>query len=332
MAENRMLLAFMMFYALMVWVTRFFHTISTVDAMETILKGTVPCFALFTLNVLLMVELNNRNALLRTYSRTVSGTYILLMFLTPWLTADVSMLAVQTCFIAFLLLLFSTYQDRKSVGRVYFAYLFIGLASLLWTPVLLLVPFLLLFQLLYIYSLNGKSFMASLLAVLTPYWCMLSSYIIGRSNDELENVMDDVELVQVFDLGYTDTSWIYNAVQDKVMLLNIVALSMVMLLIFFGIVHYVRKCYEDKIHVRMLFYFFSFVAALLVVFVGVAMALPLVSERHFGMLLMMLIVIASPLAGHFVTFTHTRATNIFTIVFILASMAMTIFTTMVFRA
>lgn len=327
MAENRMLLAFMMLYALVVWVTRFFHAIRNVDTFEVTLRSVIPCFALFTLNVLLMVELNNRNALLRTYSRTVSGSYILLMLLTPWITADVSMLALQTCFIAFLLLLFSTYQDRQSVGRVYFAYLFIGIASLLWLPILLLVPFLLLFNLLYIYSLNGKSFIASLLAVLTPYWCMLPSYIMRRSNDDIENVIEDVELVRISDIGYADTPWIYDAVQDKVMLLNVVALSMVVMIIFFGIVHYVRKCYEDKIHVRMLFYFFCFVAALLLVCEGVAITMPFLSSQHFGMLLMMLIVIASPLAGHFVTFTRTRLTNIFTIVFILASMAITVFTT-----
>lgn len=324
MAESRMLFASAILYALVVWAIRFVHTINGGIPMNSMLMDTMPCFIVFTINIFLMVELNNRNALLRTYSRTVSGSYVVLMLLTPWITADLYMLIVQTCLISYLLFLFSTYQERHASGRVYFAYLFIGLASLLWLPIIIFVPFLLIFHLLYIYSLNTKSFITALLGVLTPYWCLSPYYIWNLPLGEENQFSLSFNYMKLFDIVEINTSWFTSLINDNTMLLNIVAMGIVLLMATIGIIHYIRKSYEDKIHVRMLFSFFCLFATLLALFELSLLFLPIESERHFGMLLMMLIVIVSPLIAHFITFTHTRFTNAITIILILTALTMSL--------
>lgn len=82
---------------------------------------------IFVVNTYLMMELNNRNALMRRYSRMVSCSYMALMLMCPWLLRNLEAMAVQMCFLFMVTLSFRTYQEHDSNGMKYWAYLFMDL-------------------------------------------------------------------------------------------------------------------------------------------------------------------------------------------------------------
>ena len=58
----------------------------------------------------------------------------------------------QLCFSASLLMLYRTYQDKTSVGTVFYTYLFIGLGSLVNIQILWFVPILWIIQAGFVFS------------------------------------------------------------------------------------------------------------------------------------------------------------------------------------
>lgn len=97
-------------------------------------------FALLVLTALTMVQLNNRYALIRIYSRMVSCSFLVISTMCPfaftsWRTALLGLMAA----LAFLLL-FSSYQNREAQASVFFAFVCIGVSSLAWIQALAFAP------------------------------------------------------------------------------------------------------------------------------------------------------------------------------------------------
>lgn len=97
-------------------------------------------FVLLAVSSFLMMELNNVNALIRIYSRMVSCSFLVLAVMSQYLVVDVRCGIVQACFIAFYLFLFSAYQDNRAMGRVFYAFLMLGIASTMFVQILFFVP------------------------------------------------------------------------------------------------------------------------------------------------------------------------------------------------
>jgi len=132
--------------------------------------GAWPQLVCFAVSCYFMVELNNANALLRVRSRMVTATFIALSCAASQLFASFTGSFVQLCFIIAMLLLFLTYQRPDSVGRIYYAFLFVGLSSLAFVQVLFFVPLLWLLMATQLQSISVKGLSASLLGLATPYW------------------------------------------------------------------------------------------------------------------------------------------------------------------
>ncbi len=79
--------------------------------------------------------------------------------------------AVLVLFLLFCHLLFRTYQDRTAVGYVFFAFLMVGVASLLFVQILFFLPLLWLLMAVCLQMLTPRTWAAALLGVLVPYWC-----------------------------------------------------------------------------------------------------------------------------------------------------------------
>lgn len=98
-------------------------------------------FALFAVSAYLMAEMNNRNALIRIYSRMVSCSFLVFGTMA-WSASNLQTSAtldtwlVQLCFIAAYLTLFSCYQDKRAQGKMFYAFMFIGVASTLFVQAL----------------------------------------------------------------------------------------------------------------------------------------------------------------------------------------------------
>ena len=99
-------------------------------------------FACFIMSVLLVMRINSKNLLIRIYSRSVSVAFIFLscaaVFLFPSWTGGI----VQLCCIAALMLLFDSYQDQTAVEKAYYAFLLLGISSMLDANIIFYLPLL----------------------------------------------------------------------------------------------------------------------------------------------------------------------------------------------
>lgn len=272
--------------------------------------GLWPGLLIFIASVCLMVELNNRNALMRQYSRMVSCAYVAMMMMCPWLLADTRVMAVQLCLLATLTLLFMSYQQPADLGHKYWAYLFVGLAALVWPPVVALVPLMWIGERAFLMSFSFKALLASLLGLLTPAWIATPVVFLGRGASAPRDVMGYI-MASVSQYTTVPASpYIMDYAETSVM-------TLFALLLIIGIVHFFRQSYADKIHVRMLYQFFTMLAVALALAVAAATLLPnlamLSPDYALGIkryALSIEVVCLSPLVAHFVTFTSSRLTNI----------------------
>ena len=131
-----------------------------------------------SLAMLMMALLNNVNALIRIYSRMISCSFIVLMTMTaylwPQLSAGMAALAVTT----FYLLLFQTYQDKRAMGMIFYAYAMLGIGSIFWVQLLWLVPVFWILMATNILAFSGRTFFASILGLVLPYWFLGGYYFL----------------------------------------------------------------------------------------------------------------------------------------------------------
>ena len=99
--------------------------------------------------------------------------FVTLMLLIPGILSEAKILLFQTSMLLSMMFFFQTYQQQYSQGVKYYAYLFLGIATMLWPQAFLLVPLLLLSEQLHMSSFNIRSLWACLLGILTPYWLAL---------------------------------------------------------------------------------------------------------------------------------------------------------------
>lgn len=265
---------------------------------------------IFVVNVYLMVELNNRNTLMRQYSRMVSCSYIAMMCMLPSLLGNWRYMFVQMCLIAHFSLLFKTYQRGTALGYKYWAYLFIGIASLLWPPVLYFLPFLWLAEAVFLMSYSLRAFMASVLAVLTPLWILLPYIIYAALYDDVLQLYSQLLPSEALIAAFADPASLLSIVLPASDLARLLPIAGIFVLLAVGIVHYLRNSYSDKIHVRMLYNVFILISLLSALFAVLVTLLCFQERQSVFYLLSFVVVCASPLLAHYIAFTYTRLTNI----------------------
>lgn len=248
-------------------------------------------FGCFLLTTYLMVELNNSNALIRIYSRIVSVAFLVLScmacFLFPSLEGNITQLFVVAAY----LILFRCYQDKTSTGLTYYGFLFIGLASLTFPPILYYVPLLWILMLTNLQTFSERTVIASLLGIITPYWlgvCWL--FYQDDLSFFIRHLMSLVDFQEPFDFSILNNG-------------QVVTFLFVILLLLIGIIHYWHSSYNDKIRIRQLYGFFFWVAFLTIAFICL-------QPQHFDILIRILIINTAPLIGHYIALTHTKVTNI----------------------
>ena len=262
-----------------------------------------PQLACFVASVYLLVELSNQNALLRIRSRMVSSTFVVLSctasFLFPSFTGGV----VQLCFISAMLFLFQTYQDPAAVGRTYYAFLSVGLASMASVTTLYYVPLLWILMATQLLSLNGRTWMASVIGLLTPYWFALLWLVYAQEftllTDHFSSLLFTLHLSPfTLPLGY------------------ILVYAFTLLLAAVGMVHFWHFSYEDKIRIRLLYGLFSTMTIFTLLFLAL-------QPQHFDVLMRIGFICASPLIAHVFTFTSSRLSNILFFVVLALAVALT---------
>ena len=304
-AVSRFALPTVTFFSIAVWVVSGLLTFAVPDSFSELWQGGWVQFACFLLSVFLMVVLNNSNALIRIYSRTVSCAFVVLMCVGNFLFSSVSGALVQLFMIAFYLAFFRTYQDRTSVGWSYYAFVCVGLASCFFVQMLFFVPLLWAVMFFQLSSFSWRTFCASILGLLTPYWFALP-LLFCQGNAEA--MMAHFTALADFEL--TDLTSI--TVNQLLLFVFVMALGIT------GTVHYQRKRLGDNIRIRLLYDCFILMWIVAAVFL-------VLQPQHYDVLIRLLIINVSPLIAHFLTFTNTRITNIAFHVICTIALLLTIF-------
>lgn len=247
--------------------------------------------ALTAVATLLMVELNNRNSLIRIYSRMVSCSFLVLTMMTPHKIESTDGCIVSVCFVAFHLALFHAYQDKKATGYVLWAFTAIGIASTVWIQILLFVPVLWVLTGTNILALSLRTFVASIMGILLPYWFISAYYIyMGDITPLVNHVVAIAEFGQPLEF--------YNCSINDLLPLGFIAL-----LAITGSIHFLRTSYMDKIRTRMIYEMF-------ITMTIATMVLIILQPQHANIATHMLIISTAPLIGHFLALTSTKITNI----------------------
>lgn len=248
-------------------------------------------FVLLAVSSFLMMELNNVNALIRIYSRMVSCSFLVLAVMSQYLVVDVRCGIVQAFFIAFYLFLFSAYQDNRAMGRVFYAFLMLGIASTMFVQILFFVPLVWVLLCTNLMVRSFRAFVSSLFGLLVPYWFMVAYYLYI---DDVDSLLD--HFLQIAQFGPV-LGWMDMPVS------HILTAAYVAILAVVGMIHFRLNNYKDKIRTRMLFEIFSVLALDAIVFM-------ILQPQHIDYLLALLIVSTSPMIGHYIALTNTFITNI----------------------
>lgn len=265
-----------------------------------------PQLACFAATVYLLVELSNSNALLRMRSRMVSCTYIMFSTMVCQLFDSLSGCFTALCFTASLLILFHAYQDKQAVGKAFYAFACLGIASIFFVKMLWLIPVIWLLMATQLQALGWRTFMASVIGLIAPYWFFSLWFIYQQDFSPLVLHMSGLFTVS------TTSDYVTVSIGQWT------ALIFALLLAVAGIIHFWLHSFEDNIRIRMLFGFFTVIALLMTGWI-------ILQPQHYDPLIRLFLIATSPLAAHLFTHTSSRITNISFIVSIIASIAITVF-------
>lgn len=293
-SESRMTLPAAAIYATLVWM-----------AGGLVSDGLWMQFGCFAASTYLMVELNNANALIRVYSRMVSCTFLVLGTMAAPVIGNIDVVIMQLCFIASYLLLFASYQDKRAQGRMFYAFMFIGIASVIYPQSLFFVPVLWVLIGTNLMAMSWRNFWASVIGLTAPYW-FIGGYC--AMTDGFWTVVHELE----------SNIWTARPYDITVSVGTAVAFGFTLLVTAIGAVHFLRNSYKDKIRTRMIY-------EMLITLAAFTAALAVLQPANAGQLTGILIVNASILAGHFFALTCTRFTNIAFILLALLALAATAF-------
>lgn len=263
-------------------------------------------FAFTIFSTFLMVELNNRNALMRTYSRMVSCCFLVIITMAGLPSPSLKACIVTICFITFYLIIWNGYQDQQSPGWTFYAFLCIGLASLVFVQIGYYIPILWVMMMAFINSFSIRTFLASIIGVIVPYWFAIGYYAYtNRLSDLIEHFYSFVDFHELFDYS-------------QVTLHQIVIFSFIIFLGMIGAIHFLRTSYADKIRTRMFY-------EALIVLNTITLIFLVLQPQHDAELGGIMIVNTSPLIAHFITFTKGKASNITFIAILITTLLILLF-------
>ena len=283
-AESRFTQPAVVVYAIAVWLASGQLTPATLQ------HGGWVQFACFLASAFLIVELNNSHALIRVYSRAVSCSFIVLMCAGNFLFSSISGAIAQLFIITFYLAIFRTYQDKTAVGWTYYAFLCMGVVSGVFVQILFFMPIVWMMMFFQFSSLSWRTFFASILGLLTPYWFALPLLLYWGNMEALP-----AHFATIADFLPPATAAV--TVNELVFFIFVVLLGIT------GTVHYQRKKSGDNIRIRLFYDWF------IVIWITAAIFL-ILQPQHYDILIRLLIINVSPLIAHFLALTNTRITNI----------------------
>ena len=257
------------------------------------------------LTAYLIMELNNRNSLLRVRSRLMSTTYLALMAACPALHAWNEGMLPVLCYVASYFLLFDSYQQLRPEGRIFHAFLFAGIGSIVFPPMLLLAVCYLVSMLFQLRSFTFRTLMAAVMGIVVPYW-FVAAWAIWQNH--LDTAFSYI------------TEWFSPTLPDYSLLTlpQLVTGAFIIVLSVTALIHFFHTAYNDKIRTRMLFYVLATQEIMLLC--GMVL-LP----SHYEELLRLILVNSSAFLAHYYALARGRFFDLWFYVSIALVVALAVF-------
>ncbi len=255
-----------------------------------IARGLWLQMALMALSVYLVTELSNNNALIRIRSRMVSSVFIVLTCCNSVLFQSISGNLAMVCLIIMLLLSFTTYQKPETSGMTYYSSLFLGLASVFQIQVLYFVPLLWILSLTHLQSFSLRSWLASCLGLITPYWFLVPWFLYQQDYHSMSHhIMQLTDWQEPFNFSVVSLAqWL-----SFIFIQTLTAIS---------ITHFWLHSYEDRIRIRQLYAFFGLMGL-------TASLLLIIQPQQYNLLMRIVILCFSPFIAHYFSLTKSKLTN-----------------------
>lgn len=245
-----------------------------------------------------MMAWNTQYQLIRVRSRMNSLTYLFLFLIFPQLHLLGWHLFPACCLLGAYFLLFRTYGVYAPQGYFFHAFFLIGVGSIAFPPLLLLVPFLLFSSERHLRALTGKSAMAALLGLSLPYWILLPVFLFARevlqlyiSLWQLERLWQPMQFTHV-----PPSQWVGG--------------GLVFLISLVSVVHFLRTAYNDKIRTRQ-YHYLLLLQVLPLTFLHFAL------PQFFATTLPLCLVTLVPFIGHYFALAKGRGMNAWFILWML---------------
>ena len=263
-------------------------------------------FLLMIVTSYFMVEVNNRNALIRIYSRMVSCSFLVFSVMENFLFGNNTAAATGLCCAGFLLMFFKTYQRKDSSTSIFYAFTFLGILSFFCVQILYLLPIIWILLTTKIIAWSWRNFWSSILGIIMPYWFLEGYYIyIGKYRWVIEHLTELISANQLF-------NWTIIDIPRRISFIWLVLLSII------GIVHFLTTSYKDNIKVRM--FYESFITIDIAIFL-----LLLIFPSHYDELIAVFTVSTSPIIAHYIALTRGKANNIVFIFIMIITLLITLF-------
>lgn len=240
-----------------------------------------------------LIEFNNTFAIIRLRATIQTSIYFIVISACPQLyelnAGSFAVLLMSTS----IYFLFQSYQVVKPAILIFYSWLCLGVASVLFPQFLYLTPLYLIgaynFQ-----SLNFKSFFAGIMGLLLPLWFLVAYAFFCSQTEVLYSLFVELinfEMINIFAVK----SW------------QIATLAFIFVFFVIAMVHSLATGWQDKIRTRSYLNFFSLMEFFLFILI-------LLQPHHFVVLLPLLLVGFSFLSGHFLALAKNRISNIYFIV------------------
>lgn len=232
-------------------------------------------YILLAVTSYILLETNTRCHLLRVRSRMVSSTYLILLTSLPALHSTPSVFVAPLCMTFANLLLFSRFEDSKASGTVFYAFLLIGIALLMFPPLVLLLPAVWFCSSFHLRVLTPRAWMASLMGLALPHLYYITYALYAHT--------------------YTPTHWTQYLATPSWTIPEVpvcIHVGMFILLFAWSTIHFRSNSYRDTMRTRM---FFS-------VFLGESLfILPLfiVCSDQWQQVTALHVALAAPLIAHY---------------------------------
>ena len=195
--------------------------------------------------------------------------------------------------------LFAAYQQPNPL-LTFISLMLVSVASLVFPKLLWLVPVYWFIQA-YIRAFSFRCCIASILAVMLPYWFYGGIAVLTGSLADFIVHCQEIISFRMYD--YTQLE-----------ILDLILYSFVLLLFVTGTIDFYLHQYMDKTRTRIIYNSLIIYGIIIAIWIGI-------QPQYFSTLLPILLLATSIIFGHFFTLTHTRFSHIYCLILMVLAVA-----------